>query len=107
MEWLIDLNKRVNDLAWGPPMLVALIGVGLDLTVRTRFIQFGKFALMCRETIGKMFRRGPTAEGDVTPFQAVTVAMGGTVGVGLVHPGGSGRFDNQYSIDLSALRKCQ
>jgi len=82
MEWLIDLNKRVNELAWGPPMLVALVGVGVYLTVRTRFIQFGKFALMCRETMGKMFRRGPKAEGDLTPFQAVTVAMGGTVGVG-------------------------
>ncbi|MHC4917590.1 MAG: alanine/glycine:cation symporter family protein [Planctomycetota bacterium] len=63
-------------------MLILLVGVGVYITVRTRFIQFSKFGLMCRETMGKIFRRGPGKEGDVTPFQAMTVAMGGTVGVG-------------------------
>ncbi len=82
IESLLALNARINSLVWGPPMLVALIGVGIYITVRTRFIQFAKFGLMCRETIGKIFRRGPRADGDVTPFQALTVAMGGTVGVG-------------------------
>ena len=81
-EWLIGLNAKLNSLVWGPPMLFALVGVGIYLTIRTRFLQFSKFGLMCRETMGKIFRRGPKAEGDVTPFQAMTVAMGGTVGVG-------------------------
>ena len=81
-KWLMALNSQVNALVWGPPMLVLLVGAGVYLTLRTRFIQFAKFGLMCRETVGKIFRRGPAAEGDVTPFQAVTVAMGGTVGVG-------------------------
>jgi AGCS family alanine or glycine:cation symporter len=79
---LIAINSTINSLIWGPPMLIALIGVGLYLTYRTGFIQFSKFGLMCRETMGKMLHRGPKAEGDVTPFQALTVAMGGTVGVG-------------------------
>ena len=69
-------------LVWGPPMLILLLGVGVYITIRTRFLQFSKFGLMCRETLGKIFRRTPAAEGDVTPFQAMTVAMGGTVGVG-------------------------
>lgn len=78
-EWSEAVNKHV---LWGPPMLVLLVGVGIYLTVRTRLLQFTKFGLMCRETLGKIFRRGPRAEGDITPFQAMTVAMGGTVGVG-------------------------
>ena len=81
-EWLIWLNTKVNGLVWGPPMLVLLIATGVYLTVRTRWIQFAKFGLMCRETMGKIVHRGPRADGDVTPFQALTVAMGGTVGVG-------------------------
>ena len=76
IDWL---NANV---LWGPPMLVLLLGVGIFLTVRMRFIQFAKFGLMSRETMAKIFRRGPKAPGDVTPFQAMTVAMGGTVGVG-------------------------
>jgi AGCS family alanine or glycine:cation symporter len=37
---------------------------------------------MLSETAGKIFQRGPKAEGDITAFQALSVAMGGTVGVG-------------------------
>ncbi len=85
MEFILALNTKLNSIVWGPPMLIILIGVGVFLTIRTRFIQFSKFGLMMRETAGKIFRfrKGETkAEGDVSPFQALTVAMGGTVGVG-------------------------
>ncbi len=78
-EWLDRLNGNV---IWGTPMLILLVGVGVYVTIRTRLFQFAKFGLMCRETLGKIFRRGAKAEGDITPFQAMTVAMGGTVGVG-------------------------
>ncbi len=81
-ESLLNLNKAVNNLVWGPPMLIILIGVGVYVTIRTRFIQFSRFGLMCRETMGKFFDSTPKGEGDVTPFQAMAVAMGGTVGVG-------------------------
>ena len=81
-ELLVSINSRLNAFIWGPYMLVVIAGVGIYLTIRTRFIQFAKFGLMSRETMGKIFRRGPRAEGDVTPFQAMSVAMGGTVGVG-------------------------
>jgi len=79
---LLVVNQAINGFVWGPVMLIALVGVGVYVTVRTGFIQFRRFGLMCRETLAKIFHRGPTAEGDVTPFQAMTVAMGGTVGVG-------------------------
>jgi len=82
LDGLLAINSRINDVVWGPPMLVLLVGAGIYLSLRTKFIQFRKFGLMSRETLGKIFRRGPAAEGDVTPFQAMTVAMGGTVGVG-------------------------
>jgi len=82
MDWLIELNSQINGIVWGPPMLVLLVGAGVFLSIRTKFIQFRKFGLMSRETLGKIFRRGPAAEGDITPFQAMAVAMGGTVGVG-------------------------
>ncbi len=82
IDSLLDFNTRINAVVWGFPMIAMLIGAGLFLTIRTRFIQLFKFGVMCRETFGKIFHRGPRAEGDITPFQAVTVAMGGTVGVG-------------------------
>ncbi len=81
-EMFLKINTAVNDLVWGPYMLVGLVGIGIYLTLRTRFIQLSRFGLMWRETLGKAFRKSEGAEGDVSPMQAMTVAMGGTVGVG-------------------------
>lgn len=81
-EFFLKVNTTINGFVWGPYMLIGLMGIGVYLTVRTRFIQFAKFGRMWRETMGKAFRKGEGAEGDVTPMQAMTVAMGGTVGVG-------------------------
>ncbi|MBN2030764.1 sodium:alanine symporter family protein [bacterium] len=81
-EILLKINTTMNDLVWGPYMLIALVGVGIYLTLRARFIQLAKFGLMWRETLGKAFRKSEGAEGDVSPMQAMTVAMAGTVGVG-------------------------
>jgi len=77
------VNESINGVVWGPYVLIPiLVGVGLYLTIRTNFIQFKHFGLMLRETAAKIFHRGPVAEGDISPFQALNVAMGGTVGVG-------------------------
>ncbi len=82
IDLLLAFNTKVNGIVWGFPMIALLIGVGLFISIRTRFIQLLKFGAMCRETFGKIFNGGSRAGGDVTPFQAVAVAMGGTVGVG-------------------------
>mgnify|MGYP006967174897 CR=1 FL=1 len=34
----------VNSIVWGAPALVLILGVGLYLALRTRFIQIQKFA---------------------------------------------------------------
>jgi AGCS family alanine or glycine:cation symporter len=80
-EFLTNLNANI---IWGPPLIIALIVVGLYITFRTRFVQFTKFGRAISETFGSLFRRKEraVAKGDVSPFQALSVAMGGTVGVG-------------------------
>ena len=83
LEWLTSQIEPLNEhVLWGPPMLILLVGVGLYVTFRIRFFQFTRFGLMWRETAARIFRRGSGADGDITPFQAMSVAMGGTVGVG-------------------------
>ena len=39
MAWL----KSVNDVVWGPGMLVLLVGTGLYLTVGLKFFTFRNF----------------------------------------------------------------
>ncbi|MFQ9868147.1 MAG: hypothetical protein ACLRWP_15120 [Bilophila wadsworthia] len=40
METLIQALKAINDVIWGPGMLILLIGTGLFLTVGLRFYTF-------------------------------------------------------------------
>ncbi len=63
-------------------MIIAIVGIGIFLTTISRFIQIRKFVRMWSETFVRTFRKESSGEGDISPFQAVNVALGGTVGVG-------------------------
>lgn len=51
IEQLPAVNKAGNGFVWGPVMLAALVGTGIYVSIRTRFIQFTRFCLMCRVTM--------------------------------------------------------
>ena len=51
------VNKVVNGFAWGPVMLVLLVGTGIYLTVLTRGIQVRKFGYILRNTVGTLFAK--------------------------------------------------
>ena len=73
---------KLNSFAWGPWMLLLLVGTGVYLTVRMGFLQFRKFGYAMRNTLGKVFRKTEAGEGEITPFQAVSTALAATVGTG-------------------------
>lgn len=61
------------------PLILLLMGVGLFLTLRLRFIQVTGF----REAARTMFPRQPsTGRGVLTPFQTFTTALAATIGMG-------------------------
>ena len=72
----------LNGIAWGPWMLLLLVGTGVYLSCRVGFIQFSKFGYAMRNTLGKIFQKREAGEGEVTPFQAVATALAATVGTG-------------------------
>ncbi len=74
--------KFLNGIAWGPWMLLLLVGTGIYLSARVGFIQFRKFGYAMKNTIGKVFKKQTAGKGEVTPFQAVTTALAATVGTG-------------------------
>ena len=77
-----EIVKFLNDIAWGPWMLLLLVGTGIYLSTRVGFLQFKKFGYAMKNTIGKIFQKQTAGEGEVTPFQAVTTALAATVGTG-------------------------
>ncbi len=82
METITTVNAAVNSFVWGVPAMICIVGVGLWLSVQTKFIQFRRFGTSMRETFGKMFHRADATDGAVTPFQAVCTALAATVGTG-------------------------
>jgi len=80
IKLILDINERLNPIIWGPLLILVIIGVGLYYSFGCKFIQFSKFRNVLKETVIR--RKREDAEGDITPFQALNVALAGTVGVG-------------------------
>lgn len=81
-EKIASINQVVNGFIWGVPAMICIIGVGLLLSVRTRFIQIRKFGIAMKNTVGKIFDKTQAKDGSMSPFQAVCTALAGTVGTG-------------------------
>ncbi|MBE5886149.1 MAG: sodium:alanine symporter family protein [Lachnospiraceae bacterium] len=77
-----NVNATVNNFVWGIPAIICIIGVGLYLSIRTKFIQVRKFPLAMQKTVGKVFEKKEAKNGAMTPFQAVCTALSATVGTG-------------------------
>lgn len=82
IETITKVNQVANDFIWGVPAIVCIIGVGILLSVRTRFIQVRRFGAAMKNTIGKLFDKTQAKEGSISPFQAVCTALAGTIGTG-------------------------
>ena len=79
---IYEIVAWLNGIAWGPWMLILLVGTGVYLSAKVGFIQFTKFGHAMKNTVGKIFQKQEADAGEVTPFQAMTTALAGTVGTG-------------------------
>ena len=79
----LTLITHISDLMWGPWTLIFIAFVSVYLTIRTRFFQVSSFVYIMRNTFGCMFdRSGDQSKERMTPFQATTTSLAGTVGMG-------------------------
>ena len=81
MENLEEILKIVDDFVWGPVMLVLLVGTGIFLTFRLKFLTWKNLPYAIRLTLSKESRTKNGA-GDVSPFAALTTALAATIGTG-------------------------
>jgi AGCS family alanine or glycine:cation symporter len=105
MELLERIVETLSDWVWNlgipagvdviPYVVLALLGTGLFLTVRLKFIQLRHLGHGFGVTSGKY--DDPAEPGDVPHFQALTTALSATVGIGniagvaiAIHWGGPG-----------------
>ncbi|MDD5018105.1 MAG: sodium:alanine symporter family protein [Eubacteriales bacterium] len=71
--------EKISAFAWGPTMLVLLVGTGVFLTVRLRFVPLRMLGYGIRSAFTKT---GEKSSGDITPFAALMTSLAATIGTG-------------------------
>ncbi|HFN0093759.1 TPA: alanine/glycine:cation symporter family protein [Streptococcus pneumoniae] len=74
---MLELLKSIDDFAWGPPLLILLVGTGIYLTMRLGLLQ----VLRLPKAFQLIFIQDK-GHGDVSSFAALCTALASTVGTG-------------------------
>ena len=83
MKAFNDLLGTIDNYVWGIPLIVAILAVGLLLTIRLKGLQFRKMGLGFRLLFSKESnQKSAGGTGDVTSFQALCTALSATIGTG-------------------------
>ena len=75
---LSQLLNDVNDFVWGPIMLAFLVGTGIFLTIRLKFLPW----INLWYAIKMIMLHKADKQGDLSPFQSLMTALSATVGTG-------------------------
>lgn len=79
MDSIETLLITFGDLAWGPWLLILILGGGAYFIVLSRLLPFRYMAHGIALLSGKYDKEGP---GEITHFQALSSALAGTIGMG-------------------------
>ena len=74
-----------TDMLWGWPLFILVAGTGLFLSIKTGFFQITGIKTWWKKTIVEALKKEKNenaGEGELTPWQAITTVLGGTVGSG-------------------------
>lgn len=84
-EWL----EKIDGLVWGPWLLILLLGTGIYLMLRLKFLPIHnlKYALGCalgfqKKEERRASGRGKEGGGDISPFSSLTTELAATIGTG-------------------------
>lgn len=82
MEKLQQILDAIDNVAWGPITLVLLVGTGIFLTIRLRFIPWIRLPKSLAAIVSPEARKTNGKEGQISPFSALMTALAGTIGTG-------------------------
>ena len=80
IEILDNFISEAQSIAWGLPLLILLIGGGLYMLIRIKFLPFRYLGHAIAVLRGKYDNEND--KGEITHFQALTTALSATVGMG-------------------------
>lgn len=78
--------NTLNDLLWGPPLIILMLFTGAYFTIRSGFFQVVHIKTIFSHTLGILFKgkddTDESKKGLLTPFETIATAVGSTVGYG-------------------------
>ncbi|WP_452602740.1 alanine/glycine:cation symporter family protein [Pontimicrobium sp. MEBiC06410] len=80
MKLIDEIIKEFASFVWGLPLLTLLIGGGLFLIIRSKFLPFRYLGHAIQVLRGKY--DNPNDPGEISHFQALTTALSSTIGMG-------------------------
>ena len=82
MERINEIVEVIDKFVWGPVMLVLLVGTGIFLTIRLKFLPWRNLGYALHSVLSKEARTKKRGTGDVSPFSALMTALAATIGTG-------------------------
>lgn len=76
-----NVNDFINNIVWGVPMIIFILGTGIYLTIRLGFVQITKIKDIWNNTIKKMFKKSK-GKGLISSGEAALISLGEIVGSG-------------------------
>jgi AGCS family alanine or glycine:cation symporter len=103
MDKINSALSRIDDIVWGVPLIVLIMGCGILLTVRIGGVQFRKLGTALKF----MFANEEHGDGEVSSFGALCTALSATIGTGnivgvatAIAAGGAGAL---FWMEIAAL----
>lgn len=77
-----DVISSVNSFIWGPVMLFLLVGTGIFLTIRLKFLPWRNLGFALRSVFHRSEKTSSSKDGDISSFQSLMTALAATIGTG-------------------------
>lgn len=78
MEQFEKILKSIDDVVWGPVLIILIMAVGFLLTFRTRLVQ----VVHLPRALKYIFKEEEGAKGEISSFGALCTALSATIGTG-------------------------
>lgn len=82
MEKIQKVLESIDSVVWGPVTLFLLVGTGIYLTFRLRFVPWKMLPKSLKAVVSSEARKANKDTGGISPFSALMTALAGTIGTG-------------------------
>ena len=87
MDAVNKVVSAIDGFVWGPVMLILLVGTGVFLTIRLKFLPVRNLGYALRSVLSWEARTTKRGSGDVSPFATLMTALAATIGTGNIEIG--------------------